>query len=739
MNLPDTSEKKLSIGDVWGGFAAMLVALPAAIGFGVAVYGPLGGGLASQGATAGILGVIGVGIVAAVAGSTRRLISAPCAPAAAVLSGVTILFSQQSIPADNALRLVLLVVLLSALIQIAFGLLRVGSLIKYMPFPVVSGYLSGVGIYMMISQMPKVLGLPSGQKLWAGILSPALWTWQNMAIGAATALTMIIAPKLTRRIPGVILALASGLLCYAVLALADPALRTLQNNRFVVGPIANVTAESITASVAIPIEALMALTAADLGIVLVPALTLAILLSIDTLKTCLILDTMTKSSHDSNRELLGQGLGNLAAGLLGAIPGAGTMGATLVNLNSGAQTRFSGVLQGLFALTAFLLFSSYLAWIPIASLAAILVMIGFRMIDQASFRLAKSRSTILDFLVIVTVVIVANAVSLIMATAVGILLTVLLFLREQIKAQCVVRKTSIGQQFSKRMRQPKVVEFLMREGGQGRVIELQGSLFFGNASLLKKELMAEAAHCRYLILDMRRVKSIDLTAVQMLARIQELLKDKAGRLLLSGLPDEPPGTPCLRSYLTEMGIVRTEEPGTVFDQLTDAIEWVEEALITKGLPPEHVSGSLALESFEIFSGHQADTLQELRQLLKEKTLGQDQLVFQAGDTSDEIYFITQGEVRIEIVGAGAHPYHVATLGPGEFFGEMAFLDTEPRSARARANSAAVRLLSLSRREFNEFVETRHRRLGMTVTLTLAKQLAKRLRTGNREIQGLRDG
>lgn len=716
----------------------MLVALPAAIGFGVAVYGPLGGGAASQGATAGILGVIGVGIVAATLGSTRRLISAPCAPAAAVLSALTILLSQQSIPAENALRMVLLVVLLSALIQIAFGLLRLGSLIKYMPFPVVSGYLSGVGIYMMISQMPKVLGLPSGEKLWGGLLHPELWTWQNIAIGLATAAAMIMAPRVTRKIPGVILALAAGLACYGGLAALDPALRGLEGNRLVVGPIGDVTVASITASVTIPVQALVSISVADLGVVLVPALTLAILLSIDTLKTCLILDTITKSSHDSNRELLGQGLGNLSAGLLGAIPGAGTMGATLVNLNSGAQTRLSGMLQGLFALAAFVLFSDYIAWIPIASLAAILVVIGFRMIDQTSFRLAKSRSTTMDFLVILTVVVVANAVSLIMATAVGVLLTILLFLREQIKAQSVVRKTSIGQQFSKRMRQPSSVDFLIREGAQGRIVELQGSLFFGNASLLKKALLPEAEQCRYLILDMRRVKSIDLTAAQVLIRLQETLQDKGGRLLLSGIMTPISNASTLLSYLTEIHIISPATPTQAFDQLTDAIEWVEEALLADRQPQDQFRGPLGLEDFEIFTDHQDDTLAELRQLLREKTLHQDEIVFQAGEPSDEIYFITQGEVRIEIMGAGVHPYHVATLGPGEFFGEMAFLDAEPRSARARANSEPVRLLSLSRQEFNAFVETRHRRLGMTVTMGLARQLAKRLRTANREIQGLRD-
>ncbi len=118
--------------------------------------------------------------------------------------------------------------------------------------------------------------------------------------------------------------------------------------------------------------------------VLVPALTLAVLLSIDTLKTCVVIDAMTRSRHDSNRELIGQGLGNIASALIGGIPGAGTMGASLVNVSSGGTTKLSGLMAGVFSLAAFLLLAPLIAWVPVAALAAILIVIGFRMIDRHS-------------------------------------------------------------------------------------------------------------------------------------------------------------------------------------------------------------------------------------------------------------------------------------------------------------------------------------------------------------------
>jgi SulP family sulfate permease len=146
-------------GDFWGGLAAMLVALPASIAFGVTVYAAMGPAYAAYGALAGIIGATVIGLVASTLGGTDRLISAPCAPAAAVLSALTIQLSQQGMPVGAIVLTLFMVALTSSAAQILFGVLRIGQLIKYMPFPVVSGYLSGVGLIIILSQLPKWLAL----------------------------------------------------------------------------------------------------------------------------------------------------------------------------------------------------------------------------------------------------------------------------------------------------------------------------------------------------------------------------------------------------------------------------------------------------------------------------------------------------------------------------------------------------------------------------------------------------
>jgi len=149
-------------GEFWGGLAAMLVALPSAIAFGVTIFSPLGGSFVAQGALAGILGTLAVGLVAPAFGGTNRLISAPCAPAAAVLAAVAINLTQKGVAPDSALVLLTLIGLMCGALQLGFGAVGLGRLIKYMPYPVVSGYLSGVGLIIIVSQIPKFLGAPKG-------------------------------------------------------------------------------------------------------------------------------------------------------------------------------------------------------------------------------------------------------------------------------------------------------------------------------------------------------------------------------------------------------------------------------------------------------------------------------------------------------------------------------------------------------------------------------------------------
>ena len=214
----------------------MLVALPSAIAFGVTIYATIGGHYGAYGAIAGILGVASIGIVASLLGGTNRLISAPSAPAAAVLSAFALTYITQDFGPDAVFAMLMIVTLLAGIFQILFGLIGLGKLIKYMPFPVVSGYLSGVGLYIIASQTPKFLGLPQGSHFWEALQFPATWQWQSITVGLMTILTMFYADKILRSIPSVIIALLAGIATYGVVGLIDPSL-FIPNNPLVIGAV----------------------------------------------------------------------------------------------------------------------------------------------------------------------------------------------------------------------------------------------------------------------------------------------------------------------------------------------------------------------------------------------------------------------------------------------------------------------------------------------------------------------
>ncbi len=727
-------EKPVNLaGDLWGGLAAMLVALPSAIAFGVTIFLPLGATYAAQGAIAGILGVTALGLIAGAFGGTNRLITAPCAPAAAVLSALAIQWSQNGITAESAVLMLTLMGLICGLIQVGFGAVGLGRLIKYVPYPVVSGYLSGVGLIIIISQVPKFLGPPKQVALWEGLASPSLWQWQGVAVGAVTIAVMVTAPMLTKAVPAAILGLASGVIAYFGLALADPALLTLPGNALVVGPLGG-SGVSFGEAIAGRWKSIGGLDVAELGRLLVPAATLAVLLSIDTLKTCVVLDALTRSRHNSNRELVGQGLGNLASAFIGGVPGAGQMGATLVNMSSGAQTRLSGLIEGVLALIAFLILGTFIAWVPIPALAGILIVIGFRMFDRASLHLLKSRATILDFAVIVTVVVVALTVSLIAASGAGIALAVVLFIREQIRGSIVRGKAYGNQMFSKRVRLPDEMAILEKRGDHTAIFELQGSLFFGTTDQLYTTVEPELKTRTYIILDMRRVQSVDLTAVHMLEQIEGMLAERGAYLIFSHLPENVPSGQDMRQYFDQVGLVKSESHIQTFSELDEALEWVEERLIEEEHLERMLEKPLELREIDVFLGRKASTLAALESCMDKRSYKAGEKIFAQGDAGDEMFLIRRGAVRIVLSLSEKQGHHLATFGRGDFFGEMAFLDPAPRSADALAFTDTD-LFVLSRTRFDTLAEE-HKKLAMGLVLSVARVLSIRLRYANAELRAL---
>lgn len=733
MNLLLSKENKL-VGDLWGGFAAMLVAFPSAIAFGVTIFAAIGPSYVGLGALAGILGATALGLVAATLGGTDRLITAPCAPAVAVLSAFAIQAVQQGTHPGSIVLMLTVLGLLTGIIQVILGTAGIGRLIRYIPYPVVSGYLSGVGLIIIGSQIPKLLGSPSGTAWWQALMSPDQWKWQGLTVGLVTALVMLLGTKVTKLVPASILGLVAGVATYFGIAFYDQSLLTLTGNSLIIGPLAGDTG-GLTEAIVGRWRELGELKLNEIGRLLGPALTLAVLLSIDTLKTCVVLDAMTRSRHDSDRELKAQGLGNVASACIGGMPGAGQMGATLVNLSSGGQTRISGVFEGLFALIAFFALGPLIAWIPVASLAGILIVVGIRMIDRHSLQLVMSPWTRFDFAVIAAVVATAVSVSLIAASGIGIALAMILFIREQLASSIIFRKGYGNSSFSRQKRSGAEMKILEQKGEQTVIVELQGSLFFGTKDQLYEVLEPELSRRAYFILDMRRVQSVDVSVAHVLTQIRDTVMERDAFLIFTNLPQRLPNGRNIPTFFDQMEITTFTSHVKVFPDMEGALEWVEDQILGKApLNPEDET-LLELHEMELFKARKEETLVDLAASLEQRSYKAGERIFTSGDIGEELFLIRRGSVRDLLPADGSVRYHIMTYNRGDFFGGMSFLDRQPRTTEAVAFTD-VDLFALKRSQFDVLNEG-HKRLAVNLLEAIAQVMATRLRYNDMEIAALR--
>ncbi|MBF0162289.1 MAG: SLC26A/SulP transporter family protein, partial [Magnetococcales bacterium] len=376
-------------------------------------------------------------------------------------------------------------------------------------------------------------------------------------------------------------------------------------------------------------------------------------------------------------------------------------------------------------------------WVPIAALAGILIVVAFRMFDWHSFQLLRQKSTLLDFFVIAAVVVVALRFNLIAASGTGIGLAMLLFLREQVRSSVVRRLVHGDQISSKRIRQPEEKEILTAQGAATTICEIQGNLFFGTTDQLFTQLEPTMHQCRYLILDMRRVQSVDFTAVHMLEQIEATLKDRGAHLLFCNLPVNLSSGQDLRSYFAQMGLVHADTL-SLFSTLDEALVWVENQILQEhNLASAPTAPPLALHEIPLLKGLETETaFADLQAVVEERSYRTDERLFRQQDEGDEIFIIRRGAVRIQLPMANGTHRVVAVFGRGHFIGDMAFLDHHRRSTDAVADSPTD-VYILSRKRFNKLTD-KHPHLGHKVFARIAKALSGRLRHTNAELSALQE-
>jgi len=476
-------------GDLAGGFTAAVVALPLALAFGVA---------SGAGAMAGLYGAIVLGFLGALLGGTATQVSGPTGPITVVMTGLLAVLTRRY-GIESALPLAFGIAVLAGLLQVLMGLLRLGQTLTFMPYTVISGFMSGIGMIIVILQFPPLLGLKLSGSI-VGLLTAlpqALPGTNGLALlvgGLSFAAVMLYPRRWSSVLPAPLVVLVVGTLL-SVIALPSDALPRL-------GPMAS----------GLPQLAWPRLPLGDLQLVISGAITLALLGSLDTLLTSLVADNLTRTQHDSDRELIGQGIGNIGAALVGGLPGAGATMRTVVNGQAGGRTRLSGITHAVVLLLICLGAGSLASPIPLALLAGILLKVGLDIIDW-SFLLRAPRLSLRTTALMWLVLLLTVFWDLITAVLVGMFLANLFSLQRQNEQQQRAARSMRGgtEQEELQMLTPTEQELFRRAGDQLLLLQLSGPLSFGAGMFLTQKLNGIAAF-HTLILDLGDVPLLGVTA-----------------------------------------------------------------------------------------------------------------------------------------------------------------------------------------------------------------------------------
>ncbi|MBR3724138.1 MAG: SulP family inorganic anion transporter [Bacteroidales bacterium] len=411
-------------GDLFGGVTAGIVALPLALAFGIQAFGGVNDpAAASMGALAGIVGAAMLGFFAALFGGTHSQISGPTGPmtvvTATLIGGV---WASSGGSLSDVLISMSLAGIFCGLFQILFGVIKLGKYIRYIPYPVLSGFMSGIGVIIILQQLYPLVGLKGSGTMVdllmgiPGAVSTGI-SVTALLLGLGTILIIYLFPLITKKVPATLVAL---------IVMTVVSLFCNLDSSLIIGEIPSGMPLPFFAKAGIDLAAVN--WVAVLKASVIPGLTLAGLGSIDTLLTSVVADNITKTKHNSNKELIGQGLGNAIAGLFCGLPGAGATMRTVVNVKSGGRTQISGMVHALLLLAILLGLGSLVKYVPLSVLAGILITVGWGIIDFKGFKdLLKIPKA--DAVVLIVVFLVTVFVDLLTAVGIGMVIACVLFMK----------------------------------------------------------------------------------------------------------------------------------------------------------------------------------------------------------------------------------------------------------------------------------------------------------------------
>lgn len=523
-------------GDIFGGITAGIVALPLALAFGIQAFGVIDSqdvaNIGAIGALAGLVGAIMVGFFASLFGGTPSQVSGPTGPmtviSATLISGIW----ATSTSHDMGTVLITLSItgMLCGLFQILFGIIKLGKYIRYIPYPVLSGFMSGIGIIIIVQQIYPLLGMKSPVLIVDMIsqLPSKIASFDPYALlfGGVTILIIYLFPLITKKIPATL----TALILVTLFSLF------FKDFNKIIG--------EIPSGFPLPFftNSSFSLSGIEWGNVLkmsfIPALTLAGLGSIDTLLTSVVADNITKTKHNSNRELIGQGIGNLFAGIFSGIAGAGATMRTVVNVKSGGRTKLSGMIHSLFLLAILLGLGRFVKFVPLSVLSGILITVGIGIIDfkglKDLFKIPRA-----DAVVLVSVLLLTVFVDLLIAVGIGMVIASVLFMK---RAGDLVESGYHSAEistFDKELPWEDEKTLPAETRKKIYVQRLNGPIFFGSITRFQEIMQSIPEHAEIVIIRMKLVSFMDQSGLYAMETAIKDLQAKGITVLMTIIQPQP--------------------------------------------------------------------------------------------------------------------------------------------------------------------------------------------------------
>jgi len=493
------------VSDLVAGVIVAIIALPLSIALAIA------SGVSPE---KGLYTAIVAGFVIAALGGSNVNISGPTAAFATIVAGIVAQFGTSGL---------VIATIMAGLMLILMGICRLGSLIRYIPYTITTGFTSGIALTIVIGQVKDFLGLtyPAGthnietvEKLEAIFKNIATFNWQALLVGLIGLAILIVWPKISKKIPGSLIAVVVGVVIVKVFKMD-----------------VNTIGDLYTISRDLPAFSFPAIDFASLGELVPSAFTIAILAAIESLLSCVVSDGMIGDRHNSNTELIAQGAGNIASGLFGGIPATGAIARTAANVKNGGRTPVAGMVHAAVLLLILVVLMPYAAWIPMPIIAAILFMVAYNMCEWRQFVSICKTAPWSDILVLVLTFVLTVAFDLVVAIEFGMLAAVILFMKRMADVTHIRPWT-------------KADELAESDGGRLKnipahtaVYELNGPMFFATSDIFTAIPLKETD--TVLILRMRNVPALDISAMRSLRSVHRICEECGVTLLLSHVNDQP--------------------------------------------------------------------------------------------------------------------------------------------------------------------------------------------------------